>query len=75
MVLAYILITVKSGAEKEVLEKLRALPEVRGANLVYGEYDIIVKAELKEISELSDFVIDKIRAMPIERTTTLIVAG
>ena len=75
MVLAYILITIKSGAEKEVLDKLKAVEEVKDANLVYGEYDLIVKVDLNEISQLSDFVIEKIRILPIERTTTLIVAG
>lgn len=75
MVLAYILITIRSGAEKEVLEKLKEVAEIRDANLVYGEYDLIAKVELNEISQLSDFVIEKIRVLPIERTTTLIVAG
>ena len=75
MVLAYILVTIKSGAEKEVLQKLKEVKEIRDVNLVYGEYDLIAKVELTEISHLSDFVIEKIRTMPIERTTTLIVAS
>lgn len=45
-------------------------------NILYGEYDLIIKIELDGISELSDFILDKIRAISaIERTTTLIVAG
>ncbi|HKZ49519.1 MAG TPA: Lrp/AsnC ligand binding domain-containing protein [Candidatus Nanoarchaeia archaeon] len=67
--------TVKSGSEKDTLEKLKKVPEVRDVYLVYGEYDLILKVELKEISDLSEFVIARIRALPIDRTTTLIVAG
>jgi len=68
-------VTVKSGSEKDTLEKLKKVPEVRDVYLVYGEYDLILKVELKEISDLSEFVIARIRALPIDRTTTLIVAG
>ena len=75
MVLAYVLINIKSGQEKEVLDNLRTVGQVRDANLVYGEYDLIVKVELDEVSNLSDFIIEKVRALPIEKTTTLIVAG
>ena len=67
--------TVKSGSEKDTLEKLKKVPEVRDVYLVYGEYDLILKVELKEIPDLSEFVIARIRALPIDRTTTLIVAG
>jgi len=75
MVLAYVLINIKSGQEKDVLDKLRAVGQVMDANLVYGEYDLIVKVELDEVSNLSEFIIEKVRALPIEKTTTLIVAG
>ncbi|MGB9675050.1 MAG: Lrp/AsnC ligand binding domain-containing protein [Candidatus Nanoarchaeia archaeon] len=75
MVVAYVLAIVKSGSEREVVELLRKESKVKEVSLVYGEYDIIAKIELGEISELSEFILDKIRSIPlIERTTTLIVA-
>jgi DNA-binding Lrp family transcriptional regulator len=76
MVTAYILATIKAGSERDVREQLKKVREVTDINLLYGEYDVIIKIELDGISELSDFVLDKIRAISsIERTTTLIVAG
>jgi|YelNatPaOPRAMG01_1025707.scaffolds.fasta_scaffold02991_13 DNA-binding Lrp family transcriptional regulator len=76
MVVAYILAIVKSGSERDVIEQLQKEDRVKEVSLVYGEYDVLIKVELGEISELSDFVLDKIRSIPaIERTTTLIVAS
>jgi anthranilate phosphoribosyltransferase len=76
MVIAYVLATLKAGSERDVKDKLREIKEVTDANILYGEYDLIIKIELDGISELSDFILDKIRAISaIERTTTLIVAG
>ena len=76
MVTAYILATVKSGTEKEVVDALKKEPRIREAHLLYGEFDVIAKIDLSNISDLSDFILDKIRAVPsIEKTTTLIVAA
>ena len=73
---AYVLATIKAGSERDVKDKLKAISEVTDVNILYGEYDLIIKIELDGISELSDFILDKIRAISsIERTTTLIVAG
>jgi DNA-binding Lrp family transcriptional regulator len=76
MVTAYVLATIKAGSERDVREQLKKVHEIKEINLLYGEYDVIIKLELEGISELSDFILDKIRAVStIERTTTLIVAG
>ncbi len=76
MVTAYVLATIKVGSERNVKEKLKHIQEVKDFNMLYGEYDAIIKIELESISELSDFILDKIRAIEaIEKTTTLIVAG
>jgi anthranilate phosphoribosyltransferase len=75
MITAYVLATLKVGSEKEVREQLKNLKEIKDVNILYGEYDLIIKIELDSISELSDFILDKIRTLPaIEKTTTLIVA-
>jgi len=76
MVTAYVLATLKAGAERDAKEKLKKIREITDVNILYGEYDLIIKIDLDGISELSDFILDKIRAISsIERTTTLIVAG
>jgi len=75
MIGAYVLITAKSGAEKQVLEKLRKYKEITDARIVYGEYDIIAKIQVPDISDLNDFLLEKVRSLDIEKTSTLIVAA
>ena len=76
MVTAYILIISESGAERRVVEDLLDVDGVEEAELVYGEYDIITKVSLDDISQLSDFILEKVRPIGgIKRTSTLIVAG
>ncbi|MFQ5891499.1 MAG: Lrp/AsnC family transcriptional regulator [Candidatus Methanofastidiosia archaeon] len=71
MVVAFILCNVQVGKEKVVLQKLQALDGVSEAHILYGEYDIMMKVELKEIEGLEEFVIKKIRKFPeIEKTIT-----
>ena len=74
-VLAYVLVTMKSGSEKEVLKKVSSFEEAIEVNLVYGEYDALVKVRVEELSQLDKFLTDKLRALPdVFLTTTLIVA-
>jgi len=74
-VLAYVLVTMKSGSEKDVCDKVSSFEEVMEVDLVYGEYDAIVKVHVEELSQLDKFLTDKLRALPdIFLTTTMIVA-
>ena len=76
MVTAYILIISESGAERNVIENLLEIDGIGEAELVYGEYDIIARVSVGDISKLTDFIIEKIRPIKsIRRTSTLIVAG
>ena len=76
MVTAYILIISESGAERRVVEELLDVDGVSEAELVYGEYDVVTKVFVEDISQLSDFILEKIRPIKsIKRTSTLIVAG
>ena len=73
-ILAYVLITVQSGGEKEVLKRISNLKEIIEANLVVGEYDAVVKVKVGDISELDKFLTDKLRALPdVFLTTTMII--
>ena len=74
MALAYILINSELGKEKELIEKLRALHEVKEVYATYGVYDIIAKVEAENQQVLKDAVFTKIRKMDEVRTTlTMIV--
>jgi DNA-binding Lrp family transcriptional regulator len=72
--LAYILITVKSGSEREFLKQISEFKEVVEANLVIGENDIVIKIDVKDISQLDKFLTDKLRVLPdVFLTTTMII--
>ena len=73
--LAYILVTLKSGAERDVCKKVSNFEEVVQVDELYGEYDAIVKVRVKDLTQLDKFLTDKLRALPdIFLTTTMIVA-
>lgn len=73
--LAYILVTLKSGAERDVCRKVSNLEEVIQVDELYGEYDAIIKVRVEDLSRLDKFLTDKLRALPdIFLTTTMIVA-
>ena len=72
--LAYILITVRSGSEREFLKQISEFKEVIEANLVIGENDIVIKISVKNMSELNKFLTDKLRVLPdVFLTTTMVI--
>jgi len=73
-VVAYVLLSVKTGYEYDVLEKIDEMEDVADASIIFGEYDIIVRIEVDNIGKL-DSIVMKIRKIPgVERTSTLITA-
>ncbi|AGT35056.1 MAG: Lrp/AsnC ligand binding domain-containing protein [Thermofilum sp.] len=69
---AYVLINCDIGKEKEVLEELKKIPGVIEAHLLYGVYDIIVKATGKNNTEIREMILTKIRRIPgVKRTLTM----
>lgn len=71
---AYVLLKVSSGSEKDVCRRIADLDNVVDASIIYGEYDIIAKVSIQEISQLND-LLDKIRGIPsVILTSTMIVA-
>lgn len=72
--LAYVLITVKSGSERDFLKEISKFNEVVEANLVIGENDIVIKIDVKDISHMDKFLTDKLRVLPdVFLTTTMII--
>ena len=73
--IAYVLVTLKSGAERDVCRKVSNLEEVIQVDELYGEYDAIIKVRVDDLSRLDKFLTDKLRSLPdIFLTTTMIVA-
>lgn len=74
-VYGYILVTLKSGAERDVCEKVANFEEVVQVDELYGEYDAIAKVRVKDLADLDKFLTDKLRTLSdIFLTTTMIVA-
>ncbi len=75
MVTAYVLIATTIGKEKEVAEHLGGMKEVEFSDILYGEWDIILRVKVDSLSELDEFLTQKIRKMKnIKLTSTLIAS-
>ncbi|MBC7332778.1 MAG: Lrp/AsnC ligand binding domain-containing protein [Synergistetes bacterium] len=73
MVTAFVLVLATAGKEREILEKLKEIPEVKEAYMVYGEYDLLLKVESETLKDLDDIIMGKIRKLPeVQLTSTLI---
>ncbi|MEM2057571.1 MAG: Lrp/AsnC ligand binding domain-containing protein [Thermoproteota archaeon] len=74
MPLAFVLVNVEAGTDKEVLDNIKKVPEVKQAYMVYGVYDIIVMLESETLEKLRETVTKKIRQLDKVRSTmTMIV--
>ena len=74
MPLAFVLVNVEAGTDREVLENIKKIPEVRSAYMVYGVYDIVVMLESDTLERLREMVTKKIRQLDKVRSTmTMIV--
>ncbi|HID90866.1 TPA: Lrp/AsnC family transcriptional regulator [Candidatus Bathyarchaeota archaeon] len=74
MPLAFVLISVETGGEDEVIEALRRIKQVSKVYRVYGIYDIIVRLETRNMDELNKIVWWNIRRLDkVRSTVTMIV--
>ena len=74
MPLAFVLVNVEAGTDREVLENIKKIPEVRTCYMVYGVYDIIVMLESDTLERLREMVTKKICQLDKVRSTmTMIV--
>jgi Lrp/AsnC family transcriptional regulator for asnA, asnC and gidA len=79
--LAYILCTISYRTKRgnkinqyKVAQLIERLPEVEEVSIVTGDIDLIVKVALKDVDELNDFVIFKLRNIEgVEKTKTSVV--
>lgn len=70
----YVIIHCDQGREDLVLRDLNKIPEVKEADVVYGNYDVIGKVEAQTHKDLENIITKKIRSLKLVRTTmTLIV--
>ena len=71
MVQAYILIQTEVGKAAQVAKEVAAIKGVTEAEDVTGPYDVIVRAEARNVDDLGKLVVAKIQAVEgITRTLT-----
>lgn len=76
MPLAYILLTIETGAVESVLNILKKMDSVKETYMVYGVYDIVATVEAKTMAKLKEIVTWNLRSLENVRSTlTMIVVS
>ena len=71
MVTAYILVQTEVGKAAQVAKDIAEIKGVQQAQAVTGPYDVIVRAEARNIDELGQLVVARVQAVAgITRTLT-----
>ena len=71
MVEAYILIQTEVGRAADVAAEVREMPGIKVADDVTGPYDVIVRAEARNVDELGKLVVARVQSIEgITRTLT-----
>lgn len=73
MTTAYVLLRIKPGMDRKVLNNVKKLSQVKVVETVYGEYDMLIKVEVETLEELDSFIFNIVRTIKgVEGSTTLI---
>jgi len=73
-VLAFVMINVKVGTDREVVEKLRALKGVKNTWEVYAVFDVVALVEVESMVELNELVNSEIRKIEHVMSTNTLIA-
>ena len=71
-ILAFIMMNVKVGTDRDTVNRLRALKGVKEVDEVYAVYDIVAIVEAATMAELNELVNSEIRK--IDTSTNTIIA-
>ena len=73
MVTGVVLIRLSSGREKSALAKIKDTTGVSHVSAVYGRWDLICDIEADDLSNMTNVVVNKLRAIPGVFTTETLV--
>ena len=62
-VAAYILLNVEMTKQNDVFETVKAMEETLEAYVIFGSFDILIKAEFQDNNHLSNFVVVKLKSL------------
>ena len=57
----FILINCELGAEEYIVEELKLIPQIKGAHVTFGAYDVIAEVNANTTEEFDKTVSQKIR--------------
>ena len=70
---AYVLIKIRSGELKTVVDEIRKMKNIVGVDMTFGPYDAVAVLETPDISSLGSMVATSIQPIPgVEQTLTCI---
>jgi len=73
MINAYILINMKPGNSDKAIAEMRKIDDVAKISVVAGEYDIVVRAQVKSLDKLLK-ITDKLQMIDgVAKTTTQVI--
>lgn len=71
---AIVLMNTEIGSEKEVIEELKKIPQIKKVDVTYGIYDIILRIEAEDLDKLKEVVSWNIRRLnKVTSTLTMVV--
>jgi len=73
MAMAFVLLNSEIGFEKDVLEDLKNIPDVREAFMLYGVYDIIILLEADTLEDLKELIMEIKQMEKVRSTLSMIV--
>ena len=71
-IFAFILLITDSANTEDIYQKLKKKENVKEVFMIYGDYDIIFKVDVKNLAELSSFTMDIRKNFSIKSSSTLI---
>ena len=73
MINAYILLTMRTGDSEKAISEMRKIENVEKISVVAGEYDIVVRVQVKNLESLLK-VTNKIQMIDgVKKTTTQVI--
>ena len=73
MVTCFVLINVVANKEDDVYNALVNVDEIEGIREVFGQYDLIARAEADDLGTVRKLIIDKVRSVDgVVSTATLV---
>ena len=69
----YVLLKVEVGSEREVLNALDEIPDVKEAYQIHGLYDLIICVEAETLQEFKDVIYKRIKNIDKIRSTLTMI--